>query len=98
MLPIETWAGVGLAPRRDIRVPGYLRNRIALLQRTGQGRQRSVLNGGKRDLVATLQLYTNRIIVAPAPALPAGFSSMPRALSAWDKLDGFAIPAYEKVS
>jgi hypothetical protein len=52
----------------------------------------------KRHGISPLKLYTDGIIVAAVPPLPAGFSRMPGPLLAGNELNDFATPPNEEVS
>src|SRR6185312_2698377 len=86
-LPVKTGTGISLAACCNIGMPGNTGNRIGLLQCSGEGYQRRILNVGKRRSVAALKFYANREIVTACLALPAGCSRMPGTLFARNKLD-----------
>ena len=71
---------------------------IRFLQLQREFDQRSVLRIGKRVRIAALEFDTDRKIVSPAPALPAGLPRVPGAFFARDELNDLPRPADIKVA
>ena len=79
-------------------MPCYVLDGIRLLQFQRELDQRSVLRIGKRVRITTLELDTDGKVIAPAPALPAGFPRVPGAFFALDELNDLSGPADIKMT
>ena len=85
--PVKMRPGVGLAPRRNIGMPGQvLQFRIGLLQAGGDGGQRIILRIRKGQVIAAFQLNADRIIIAFFQPQIAGAARMPCAVVEVDEL------------
>ncbi len=98
--PIEDRPGVGLAPRRNIRVtPDALRvdGRITGHQLTAQLGQTIVLDIGIRNMVRALKFDAHRKIIAATAPVQPGLAGMPGAPAEGHVLHQFAIPAHQRM-
>lgn len=93
-------SGIGLATGRggDVGMTDAVLDRVGALQHPGQIRQHRVLRIGERLIVGTFELDADREIVAAAVAAPLGPPRMPGTSGTRDKLDQFAIAAYQEVA
>jgi hypothetical protein len=97
MQPIKSGARVMFSPRRDVFVPGDVSDGVALLECVAQLCQAIVLRRFKSPALQTLQLDTDRVIIAIAATPPSRCAGMPCTLIAVHKLNQFTIPADQKM-
>lgn len=93
-VPIERWSRIGFPSRRNIAMAGnslFGNTWKEIGDLLGCQNKLVILLVGVRDIVASLELYANREIVAPHAALETGFTSMPCALTERNILQEFAI-------
>lgn len=69
--PIKTRPGIGLAPRRNVRMADDIPNRKNVLECSYKLSEFFVLDGFERLVVATFKLDANREIVAALASTPA---------------------------
>src|SRR5215470_8515644 len=95
--PVERWARIGLASRRDVAVANGFADGIAVLQRDGESHKAPVLPGGIGLGVGALELDPDREIVTALPPSPTRHAGVPCAPLAWHKLDDLAGASDEEV-
>ena len=93
-------SGIGLATEggSDVGMADAVLDRIFALERPGQIRQYRVLGIGECLVVGAFEFDADRKVVAAVAAAPSGLPGMPGAPGTRDKLDQFAIAAYEEVA
>ena len=78
-------------------MPNHVLDRVAARERPDEPGQHCVLRARIRDVVATLELDSDREIIAALPAAPGRLPGMPRALAARHELDQRAVAPDEEV-
>ena len=96
-LPVEAWAGVGLAARGNIGMADNVFHRIGAAQEGKQCAQLLVLLRHEFLPVAAFQFDAERKIVAARTSAPCGLTGMPGASLARDELDQLAIAPDQEV-
>jgi len=96
--PVEGSARIGLAPWRDVGMPGDIRDRVARGERASQRGEARVLRVGVRHLTGALEFDADGKVVAAYPPLPDRLAGVPRTLGARDELDQLAVATDEEMS
>jgi hypothetical protein len=97
MRPIEMWARIGLATRRDFVMTYDAFDRKRMLDCGYQARQYFVLRWREGLVVAALKLYPYREIIAALGSSPLGRTGVPGTQCAGDELGRRAVASNEKM-
>src|SRR6202171_2368716 len=96
--PVECRPGISLALRRDIPMARDVPEEIAPAQRSGQERQRPILDFFVWQVIGSLQLDADREVIAVAARPPGRIAGMPGAKRAGNELRERALAADQKMS
>jgi hypothetical protein len=95
--PVEAGSRVSLPSWRDIVVPDHRVDRIASAQPADKRQQGGVLGAFKGQLVAALQLDSQRKVVAALASLPRGKAGMPGTLPTGNELYQLAVATNQEM-
>ena len=95
-IPIEEWAGVGLAPWRNSKMSYDVLDRISLFQRQSKRSERGIFSIPKREQIAAFHFYAYGKVVATGTAAPLRCPCVPSAFAAGHKLHYLAVALYKK--
>jgi len=95
--PVKAWAGVRLAPRRNIAVAHHRLQRIVAAQLSEQPIEGPILDALEGGMVAALELDADGEVVAVLPPQPVRNAGVPCPPRARNELDQLAVTADEEV-